>query len=123
MEPGSRILIVEDDRDARDVLAHLLAREGFQVEVAADAVDAIHSLETRPDEPPRAILLDLLMPGILGGTLLEYLREEPQFAGIRVAIVSGSPHLAPDGYPVFAKPVNLSRLLEFLRDGRPRAQA
>ena len=39
-----RILIVEDDRDARDVLAELLSKEGFSVEVAADAVDAIHVL-------------------------------------------------------------------------------
>ncbi|MBA2538600.1 MAG: response regulator [Deltaproteobacteria bacterium] len=123
MTPGSKILIVEDDRDARDVLADLLAREGFQVEVAADAVDAIHTLEMHRDEPPRVILLDLLMPGILGGSLLDYLREEPELAGVRIAIVSGSPHLAPDGYPVFAKPVDLSRLIEFLHDGRPRAAA
>jgi two-component system, chemotaxis family, chemotaxis protein CheY len=120
MDPRSRILIVEDDRDARDVLADLLAREGFEVEVAADAVDAIHALET--EEPPRAMLVDLLMPGILGGSLLEYVRDEPHLAGVRVAIVSASPHLAPDGYTVFAKPVDIARLLEFLH-ATPRAQA
>jgi two-component system, chemotaxis family, chemotaxis protein CheY len=113
MSLGSRVLIVEDDRDARDVLAELLAKEGFEVEVAADAVDAIHALETHRDEPPRAILLDLLMPGILGASLLEYLREDPRFDGVRVAIVSASPHLAPDGYPVFPKPVDLTRLDSF----------
>jgi CheY-like chemotaxis protein len=118
MSSGSRVLIVEDDRDTRDVLAALLSKEGFQVEVAADAVDAIHSLETHRDEPPRAILLDLLMPGILGGSFLDYLREDPRFDGVRIAIVSASPHLAPDGYPVFAKPVDLTRLLDFLREGR-----
>jgi two-component system chemotaxis response regulator CheY len=118
----SRILIVEDDRDARDVLADLLAREGYQVEVAANAIDAMHTLE-RHDELPRTILVDLLMPGVLGGSLLEYLEHDPHFADVRVAIVSASPHLAPDGYPVFPKPVNLNHLLEFLRDGKPRAQA
>jgi CheY-like chemotaxis protein len=119
MGPRSRILIVEDDRDARDVLADLLAREGYVVEVAADAVDAIHALET--NEPPRVMLVDLLMPGILGGSLLEYVRDEPHLAGVRVAIVSASPHLAPDGYKVFPKPVDMSRLLEFLRDLPPHA--
>jgi CheY-like chemotaxis protein len=115
-----RILIVEDDRDARDVLADLLAKEGFRVEVAADAVDAIHVLET--EEPPRAMLVDLLMPGILGGSLLEYVRDEPHLANVRVAIVSASPHLAPDGYTVFPKPVDVPRLIEFLR-GTPRRAA
>lgn len=117
-----RILIVEDDRDARDVLAELLSKEGFTVEVAADAVDAIHLLEAPGNEPPRAMLVDLLMPGILGGSLLEYVRDEPHLQNVRVAIVSASPHLAPDGYTVFPKPVDVPRLIEFLR-GTPRRAA
>jgi CheY-like chemotaxis protein len=117
---SSRILIVEDDRDARDVLADLLAKEGFTVETAADAVDAIHTLET--EAPPQTMLVDLLMPGILGGSLLEYIRDEPSLAGVRVAVLSASPHLAPDGYTVFPKPVDMPRLLEFLRETQ-RAQA
>ena len=111
-----RILIVEDDRDARDILAALLAREGFVVEAAADAVEAIHILETRP--PPDTILVDLVMPGILGGSLIDYVRDQPSLVGVRVAIVSASPHLAPDGYPIFQKPVEVSHLLDFLRDKR-----
>jgi CheY-like chemotaxis protein len=114
-----RILIVEDDRDTRDVLAALLAKEGFAVDTAADALDAIHTLETR--NPPRAMLVDLVMPGILGGSLLEYIRDEPGLAGMRIAIVSASPHLAPDGYTVFQKPVDVPRLLAFLRDTRHAA--
>jgi CheY-like chemotaxis protein len=116
----SRILIVEDDRDARDVLADLLEREGFVVETAADAVDAIHTLET--EAAPQTMIVDLLMPGILGGSLLDYVRDEPSLAGIRVAVLSGSPHLAPDGYTVFSKPVDMPRLLEFLHE-KPRARA
>jgi len=119
MDARAKILIVEDDQDARDILADLLAREGFLVEVAADAMAALDTLELQP-EPPQAILVDLLMPGILGGSLLEYLRDEPRFAGVVVAIVSGSPELAPDGYPVFPKPVDFKTLLAFL-DPHPRA--
>jgi CheY-like chemotaxis protein len=114
MDPRSRILIVEDDPDAREVLADLLEREGFAVSTAVDAVDAIHTLET--EDPPRTILVDLLMPGILGCSLLDYVREEPHLADVRVAIVSASPQLAPDGYPVFPKPVDIDRLVAFLRD-------
>lgn len=117
----ARILIVEDDRDARDMLADLLVREGFEVDTAATAMDAVHALEDHPT--PRTILLDLLMPGVLGGSLLEYLHNDPHYAGVRVAIVSASPHLAPHGYPVFPKPVDLDRLLDFLREGQPHARA
>lgn len=63
------------------------------------------------------------MPGILGGSLLEYVRDEPHLAEVRVAIVSASPHLAPVGYPVFPKPVNLDRLLEFLHGGHAGSHA
>jgi len=109
---GSSILIVDDDRDARDVLAELLAREGYDVEVAADVVDAMRVLDS--EDPPDAILLDLLMPGILGMSLLDYLHDTPRFAEVPVAIVSASPHLAPDGYPVFPKPLNVGTLIDFL---------
>ena len=53
-----------------------------------------------------------------GVELLEYLAHEPRLANIRVAIVSASPELAPEGYRVFAKPLDLPSLLEFLRPRR-----
>lgn len=107
------ILIVEDDEDVRATLHSFLERAGFDVAVAHDGAEAIELL--RPDEPPRAVLVDLLMPGIVGHELLEFLRSEPAYADVPVAIISGSPQLAPAGYRVFAKPLQPAALLAFLR--------
>jgi CheY-like chemotaxis protein len=62
------------------------------------------------------MIVDLLMPGVVGQELLEFVRDEPSLAQVRVAIVTGSPKLAPAGYTVFPKPLDVARLLAFLRD-------
>lgn len=107
------LLIVDDDPDIRMMLCELFAREGFQVESATDGAAAILFLETH--DPPSAIVLDLLMPGIVGSSVLAYLSHRPGLADVPVAIVSSSPHLAPDGYPLFKKPLRFAPLLEFIR--------
>src|SRR3954469_16610426 len=90
------LLVVDDDPDIRLLLGELFAREGFRVDVATDGAAAILFLEHH--EPPSVILLDLLMPGILGTSVLAYLGSKPSLAHVPVAIVSSSPQLAPRGY-------------------------
>src|SRR5678815_2353145 len=107
-----RILIVEDDHDARQLLASVLEKQGYVVDVAGDGIEAIHKLERDP--PPYAALVDLRMPGIVGQELVEYFEDDPRLAKVRVAIVSASPELAPSGYRVFPKPLDVPSLLEFL---------
>lgn len=107
------MLVVDDDRDVRDLLCDLFARAGYDVDVAGNGAEAIDSLEQAT--PPAAILVDLLMPGIVGQELLEYVESAAHLVDVPVAIVSGSPHLAPDGYRVFGKPLQFGSLLEFVR--------
>ena len=95
------------------LLSDLFSREGFRVNVAPDGAAAISFLEHH--SPPSAILLDLLMPGILGSSVLQYLGSKPSLEHVPVAIVSSSPHLAPAGYPLFKKPLQFAPLLEFVR--------
>jgi CheY-like chemotaxis protein len=109
------ILVVEDDREIGALLCELLRREGYEVDLAENGAEAIEYLDSV--EPPCTVLVDLLMPGIVGHELLEYLRADVRFASIPVAIVSGSPHLAPQGYRVFRKPLDLHPLLDFVREG------
>lgn len=62
-DPGrafDRILVVDDDRGIRDVLAEFLARHGYEVETAADAVEMDRAMERRR---PDLIVLDLMLPG------------------------------------------------------------
>lgn len=108
-----RVLVVEDDPEFRSALEDMLAGSGCDVMIAANGVDAIAMLEA--GERPQTILLDLLMPGMIGLELLEYLRDHSELAAIPVAIVSASPQLAPDGYRVFGKPLEPGPLLEFVR--------
>ena len=95
------------------MLCELFSREGYRVETAVDGASAILFLESH--EPPSAILLDLLMPGIVGSSVLAYLSSHPDLSTVPVAIVSSSPHLAPDGYRLFKKPLRFAPLLEFVR--------
>lgn len=95
------------------MLYELFVREGFHVETATDGAAAILFLESH--DPPSAIVLDLLMPGIVGSSVLAYLSGRPGLCDVPVAIVSSSPHLAPDGYTLFKKPLRFAPLLEFVR--------
>jgi PAS domain S-box-containing protein len=68
---GLRILAVDDDSDARDVLGKLLQREQAEVRTAGSARDAVVAVESwQPD----VLLLDLGMPGESGYELLKRLR-------------------------------------------------
>jgi len=107
------LLVVDDDPDIRMMLCELFGREGYRVETATDGAAAILFLESH--EPPAAIVLDLLMPGIVGSSVLSYLASHQGLADVPVAIVSSSPHLAPPGYRLFKKPLRFALLLEFVR--------
>ena len=65
-----RILIVEDEADTRKFEEDLLTRDGHQVATAASAAEAIVRLGIRPFD---LILLDIMMPGIDGHQLAQYL--------------------------------------------------
>lgn len=97
----------------RVLLAELLASAGYRVEVAANGAEAIERLAR--DDRPCGIVVDLLMPGVVGQELIEYLGSDQELASIPLAIVSGSPQLAPPGHQVFTKPVDSSALVQFIQ--------
>ena len=96
------------------LLCDLFAKEGFEVKCATDGASAILFLEH--NAPPSVIVLDLLMPGILGTSVLAYVESRPSLGHVPVAIVSSSPNLAPAGYQLFQKPLKFQPLLQFVRD-------
>ena len=114
------LLVVDDDPEIRMLLFELFTREGFHVDVADDGASAISFLEH--NDPPSAILLDILMPGILGSSVLAYMASKPSLEHVPVAVVSSSPHLAPAGYQLFKKPLRFGALLEFVRNACGRVQ-
>ncbi len=72
MEMTGRILVVDDEVNARTALAELLRDEGYSVESAADAFKAMGKMA---DFAPDLVLTDLKMPGMDGLQLLDKLRE------------------------------------------------
>ena len=82
----SRILVVDDNRDAAESMAVLLRMEGHLVDIAYDgpaALEAVRSM--RPD----VVLLDLGLPGIDGFELAERLRAMPDGARTLLIAISG----------------------------------
>ena len=67
-----KILIVDDEADIRDILQFNLENAGFNVECAASAEDALEMLSDRHC----LILLDVMMSGMSGFQMAEYLRNE-----------------------------------------------
>lgn len=67
-----RILVVDDEEIARQNLMHVLGREGWQVDCAADGSQAMALLDTNPYQ---LVLTDLRMPGLDGLALLHSIKE------------------------------------------------
>jgi len=113
-----RVLIVDDDCALLEALADLLAREGYDPVLAIDGREALEYL--RAHDPPCAILLDLVMPGMAGWAFREAQRRDAALAAIPTVIVTGTAHgqISPSGVrsgAVFPKPFEVSSLLATLR--------
>jgi serine/threonine protein kinase len=83
-----RVLVVEDDPDARASLVAVLRGQGFEVDTADDGREALAKLRAGPY--PSLILLDLLMPVMDGWKFLEEQRRDPALAAVPVVIVSAA---------------------------------
>jgi CheY-like chemotaxis protein len=107
-----RILIVDDDRDARELIGQLLAEAGYLVEVAADGFEAMAKL---PRALPDLVLTDLRMPGMHGVDLAQRIRQE---SDVPVVLTTGNETFdlctSSEAYGAVAclmKPINLDELL------------
>ena len=115
------VLIAEDDRDIREVLAELLRDEGYTVFTAGDGVAALASIER---DHPDVVVLDLWMPRKTGGEVLAELHDHEEQPAILV--LSASLHraagIAADAK--LAKPFDVNELLATLEEiGRRRGPA
>ncbi len=79
------VLVIDDDPAQRDIMTRFLAREGFTPHTAANGSIGIDLARTLR---PRAILLDVTMPGIDGWTVLRALKADPDTADIPVVMVT-----------------------------------
>ena len=124
MSEAKKILVVEDDRDLRNMFSTALGFAGFDVREAANGYEAIHSVDRHP---PDLIVLDLLLPGFGGLSVQQEVAERAVTRHIPIVIVTGShrdlAHLSVAC--VLRKPVNPDELVatvkKCLDEAPPRA--
>lgn len=80
------ILVVEDNRVNRQILAQLLKKNRYQVETAENGKEALELVARQQFD---VILLDILMPEIDGFQVLEQLKASPRYRHIPVLVISG----------------------------------
>jgi DNA-binding NtrC family response regulator len=88
--PGARsgrILVVDDEVNARSALAELLREEGYAVEVAADGFKALPKLE---EFEPDVLLTDLQMPGLDGIALMRKAHQQDPHLAVIVMTAFGA---------------------------------
>ncbi|HJR11871.1 MAG TPA: response regulator [Rhodanobacteraceae bacterium] len=81
----ARVLIIDDNAADRDVLARMLAREGYRAALASDGEGGV---KLARELLPELILLDVMMPTVDGWAVLKQLKADPQLAVIQVVVIS-----------------------------------
>jgi CheY-like chemotaxis protein len=87
-----RVLVVDHEASVRDLLAEVLAYEGYEV---ATAQNGAHAMALVDEHPPDVILLDLMMPLMDGFAFRARQLHTPHLAGIPVIVLS--PKFLVDG--------------------------
>ena len=109
----ANILVVDDEEPFRRLLKNELARKGYAVSVAVDGGEALRLMR---ENPFGAILLDVVMPGVDGLSLMKKLKEDPSAPPIIVltgkATVETAVEAMKNGaYDYLTKPYKLDELV------------
>jgi serine phosphatase RsbU (regulator of sigma subunit) len=92
----SRLLVVDDVPENRDLLVRRLRRQGHNdIATAADGIEAIAAIRSAVAEaaPFDAVLLDVMMPRMSGVEVLETLHADPALSGTPVIMISAATEL------------------------------
>lgn len=116
---GDRVLVVEDEPTNLKLMQVLLSAEGFEVHAAANAEEALRLL---PSLCPRAVLVDLGLPGMDGLELTRRIRRHR--AVTAHAIISEERRALDAGCDAcFTKPIDTRTFAARLREHIARADA
>jgi CheY-like chemotaxis protein len=89
---SARILVAEDDPALREALREVLALAGYAAVTVSDGMQALAAARA---EPPDLVILDQLMPGLDGLSVLRALQADPRLRGIPVILLTGAAHDLP----------------------------
>lgn len=80
-----RVLIVEDDAFIREIYHVKLTKEGFDVDIAENGIEAIKKIQQKI---PDIVLLDVVMPYMDGMTTLKNIKENSQWRNIKIIMLT-----------------------------------
>jgi len=110
------ILVVDDDVAIRTLIQDILDDVHYKVILVADGSAALTALET---VVPDLVTLDLDMPGIHGGQVLELIRQREDLRDVKVVIITSATLIAPRvkelAQAVVQKPFDIDDLLEVIQ--------
>ncbi|MDO8475218.1 MAG: response regulator [Candidatus Rokubacteria bacterium] len=128
---SSRVLIVEDEPDIRELVVHHLKREGYLVSAASSGEEALRQVQAAP---PDLVLLDLMMPAMDGLEVCRRLRQDPATVSLPIVMLTAKGdeidrvlglEIGADDYIVkpFSPKELLARVRAVLRRSRPASGA
>jgi CheY-like chemotaxis protein len=110
-QPAPLVLVVDDCAEIREVYAEALRIEGFRVELAQDAVEALRQALTLQ---PAVIVMDVRMPQLDGLAVARLLRRDARTSSIPVIVCTVEPVRAQAlraGHAFLEKPCSLRALV------------
>jgi DNA-binding response OmpR family regulator len=115
----SKILVVEDTEDTRELLSIYFKNAGFEVDSAMDGGEGFYlAMAKNPD----VIITDMAMPNVNGGQMIRMLRAEPNTAKIPIVVFTAHNSVSPQAVreagadKVFYKPFDFDELVENVRN-------
>ncbi len=129
---ATKVLLIDDDASFRKAVGDVLTLEGYAVKQAPSGKAGIMSAQS---EMPDLVILDLIMPGMKGLEVCQFLKQDIQTANIPIIILTGNDKdgqdiacldMGADDY--LTKPVKSARLLAYCRallrrnEGEERAE-
>jgi DNA-binding response OmpR family regulator len=129
---ATKVLLIDDDASFRKAVGDVLTLEGYSVKQAPSGKAGIMSAQS---EMPDLVILDLIMPGMKGLEVCQFLKQDIQTANIPIIILTGNDKdgqdiacldMGADDY--LTKPVKSARLLAYCRallrrnEGEERAE-
>jgi CheY-like chemotaxis protein len=107
------VLVIDDDPHIRKLFRTACSAAGYSVVAVGDGTEALRRIE---EDPPDAIVLDLVLPRVGGLDVLQEVRANPRTSTTPVVVVTGSSmehRVAPDAFEWFLrKPVSPEDLVE-----------
>ncbi|MCD6441276.1 MAG: response regulator [Candidatus Marinimicrobia bacterium] len=84
MNKSKRILVVDDDKEIRNIIGELLDMQGYEYEMASDGIEALAKVKLDID----LVLMDVNMPKMDGYEVIKRIREEADFRDLPIIMVT-----------------------------------